>query len=299
MIKRIVEISNPAHLRVKHRQLVVVRQDEDDVSVPLEDLGVLILSNPAISHTQQVIAECMRENIVLVLCDARHLPCATLLPLSGHSLQQKILAQQIAATLPAKKRIWRAVVRCKILHQAKVLKKTGGAYEAELLSLQKRVQSGDPENREAQAARLYWKGLFGEKFKRFAAADGGANAFLNYGYALVRAATARAIVGGGLHPALGVHHHNQYDPLCLADDLMEPLRPFVDIAVWKICGGKGDAKIELSPQIKKELLAVLTAPCITSAGKEAMLTALHGYVASFRRCLCGEEADIRIPTLPV
>lgn len=275
--------------------MIVVR-DEDETSVPVEDLGVLILSNPAITHTQQVLTECLKHNVVIVVSDSRHLPCAAILPLAGHSLHTKILAAQIAATAPVKKRIWQAVVRAKIRHQADVLHRVSGKECRPVLAMASLVRSGDSGNMEAQAARFYWPRLFGKTFRRNADA-GGANAMLNYGYAVFRAATARAIVGAGLHPSLGIHHHNQYDALCLADDLMEPLRPAVDWTVWNIVRERAAEIPELSPEVKKKILGELSRPCRMPDGKNPLMIALHSYVASFRRCLSGEEKTPAIPGL--
>lgn len=296
MIKRILEISSAARLRVRHRQLIVSREGEEDASVPIEDLGILILSNSAITHTQKVFTECLQNNVVIVLSDSRHLPCAAMMPLAGHSTHTKILAAQITATAPTKKRIWQAVVRAKIRHQAAVLRNVAPEEFKPLQAMVKLVQSGDSGNIEAQAARFYWPRLFGKSFRRNADADG-ANALLNYGYAIVRAATARAVVGAGLHPSLGIHHHNQYDSLCLADDLMEPLRPAVDRIVWEMARECPDERLELSPTVKKKLLGVLSMPCSMSDGQDPLMIAMHAYAASIRRCLSGEQDSPTIPGL--
>ena len=294
MIKRIVEISNPSYLYMRNLQMVIERDGAEIGSVPIEDLGVLILDHPAITHTQALLTACFENNVVTLVCDNKHLPSAILLPLDGHTLHSKTLGQQIAATEPACKRLWQRVVQAKIREQAKVLHSATGD-DKPLNAYAAKVKSGDPDNIEAQAARIYWQRLFGKSFRRDPDTPG-INAMLNYGYAVMRGAVARAAVGAGLHPALGVHHRNQYNSLALADDLMEPLRPLVDIKVYEVCELLPDTP-ELTPQNKRALLEILDWDCAIGERKFPLMVALHQYAASVRKVLAGEEKDVEIPVL--
>jgi CRISPR-associated protein Cas1 len=294
MTKRIVEIGSPARLSLRHRQMRIEQEDKETVTIPVEDLGVLILDHPAISHTQGLFAACTEGNVAVLICGERHLPAAVLMPLEGHSLHGKILRQQVAVSEPTCKRLWQAIVRAKIEAQAEALEAAGESGKG-LAEMAQRVRSGDPENLEAQAARIYWPRLFGKGFRRLQG-GGGANALLNYGYALLRAAVARAVVGAGLHPALGVHHHNQYDAMCLADDLMEPLRPLADFKVHEILQARS-GEVELDPETKRELLAILGRDLRIGDRNFPLVTALHGYAASVREVICGGEKEPEIPRL--
>ena len=295
MIKRIIEVSTAAKVSCKNKQLVVRRKGEDDASIPIEDIGILILDNPAITHTQGALSACVANNAAVIICDtARHTPTAMLLPFEGHSLQSKAMYIQTSASLPAKKRLWQIIVRAKIIHQAKVLKSTCGESAA-MLRLANKVKSGDPENIEAQAAKLYWRSLFGKQFRRDRGASG-VNALLNYGYAIMRAAVARAIVGAGMHPALGIHHHSQYNTFCFADDLLEPLRPFIDIKVHEIHQLTKE-KIDLGRENKLAVLGCLSWQTAISGQKMPLMVALHHYAASVRQAIAGEIKKPEIPAL--
>lgn len=294
MIKRIVEISNPSYLHLKNKQMVIERDGQEIGNIPIEDLGVLILDHPAIVHTQGLLAACFEQNVAVLLCDGKHLPSAILLPLEGHTLHSKILRQQIAASEPTAKRIWQRIVQAKIREQAKVLQSAIG-NSSPLNLYANKVKSGDPDNIEAQAARIYWQKLFGADFRRDQDAEG-INAMLNYGYAVIRGAVARAIVGTGLHPAIGVHHRNQYNSFALADDLMEPLRPLVDIKVHEITKVLAEAP-ELTPQNKRAMLEILSWNCTLNERKMPLMVSLHLYAASVRKILAGEANEMDIPEI--
>jgi CRISPR-associated protein Cas1 len=294
MIKRIVEISNPAYLHLRNRQMVIEREDAVVGTVPVEDLGMLILDHSGITHTQALLTACSENNVVVLVCDSKHLPSAILLPLDGHTLHSKTLGQQIAATEPTCKRLWQHVVQAKIREQAKVLHSATG-NDTPLRAYAAKVKSGDPENIEAQAARIYWQRLFGPEFRRNSDTPG-INAMLNYGYAVMRGAVARAVVGAGLHPALGVHHRNQYNSFALADDLMEPLRPLVDIKVYEVCELLSDTP-KLTSENKRALLEILGWDCTIGERKFPLMIALHQYAASVRRMLAGEQKEVEIPVL--
>ena len=224
MIKRIIDISEAAYVRLKHQQLVIEKQSEIVGQVPIEDLGVLILQHPAIVLTQQLIVACQKNKVVIVFCDEKHLPYSLILPIGeGHTLHNKILKQQMAISEPTRKRLWQKIVQHKIKEQEQTLVMLN-KESTRLSFLSTQVKTGDSGNCEAIAAQAYWKLLFGKAFKRDADLDG-VNSLLNYGYAIIRAAVARSICGAGLHPTIGLFHTNQYNALCLADDLMEPFRP--------------------------------------------------------------------------
>jgi CRISPR-associated protein Cas1 len=255
---------------------------------------VLILSHLAITCTQQVMCACWQNNVVVVCCDERFMPGAALIPLDAHSLQAKTLAIQIEASEPLKKRLWADIVKAKIREQVKVLKSVNHDT-AGLTHYPQKVKSGDPENVEAQAARIYWGRLFGPEFRRDRD-DPGVNALLNYGYAVVRAAVARAVVGAGLTPALGIHHRNQYNSFALVDDLVEPLRPWVDVKVHELAQ-LAPAEIELTPPVKRDLIGVLGWNCSLGGRSWPMLVALTHYAASVRDVLAGAQKRAEIPEL--
>ncbi|HHT9112553.1 MAG: type II CRISPR-associated endonuclease Cas1 [Planctomycetes bacterium] len=294
MIKRIVEISNPARLFLRNQQMVVDREGFESVSIPVEDMGILILDHPAITHTQGLLTACFKHNVAVLICDEKHLPGGIFFPLEGNSLHSRTIAQQVQITEPIRKRLWQAIVRAKIREQAKVLLHATGD-SSPLPAFAARVKSGDPENIEAQAARIYWQRLFGQTFCRDPDVSG-INSLLNYGYAVMRAAVARAIVGTGLHPALGLHHHNQYNSFCLADDLVEPLRPVVDLKVFELCKKLTDETV-LSLENKRALLEILSADCIVNNQRLPLMTSLHHYAASVRKVICGEHKSVEIPAL--
>ncbi len=296
MTNRIIEISNPAHLSLRKKQLVLKDGDGNELAIiPIEDMAMLILNHPAITFSQALISECSAQKVGLVITDSKHMPSLILQPLDTHSLHTKILREQLQASVPRKKQIWQIIVRAKISEQIKVLKAQGRSYQS-LEPMIERVRSGDVENVEAQAARCYWKELFGNDFRRNVDLAG-TNAFLNYGYAVMRAAVARAVVACGLHPALSVHHSSQYNAFCLADDLIEPLRPRVDLhtaTMPDIWLGAND----LTPEIKRYILDILTREVNFSGSSYPLLVALERYVVSYRAFLCDETpVKIEFPLL--
>jgi len=291
MIKRIVEVGSPARLSLVNHQLVLERQGQESATVPAEDLGLLILDHQGITYTQAVFTACSKHNALVLICDDKHLPGAVMLPLDCHSLQSRIMAQQIKIAEPTRKRLWQAIVRAKINGQARTLQTVKGSA-GPLPALAEKVRSGDPSNVEAQAARFYWQQLFGEDFRR-GNDEEHLNGLLNYGYAVVRAACARALVGAGLHPSFGLHHHNQYNSFCLADDLVEPLRPLVDLAVYRL--GHNGLNSGLTKEHKQSLLKVLAQTCSIGDLRLPLMEACHHYAASLRQVMCGETRRIAIP----
>lgn len=208
-------------------------RDTQSHTIPFADIAVLVTSHPQISFTQAVLANLAAAGGMFIVSDEKHLPAAMLLPLSTHSTQTERFARQAAVSLPTRKRAWQQIAQAKIRAQGRLLKEITG-HDGGLGDMAVKVRSGDPDNLEAQAARLYWQALFGEDGFRRDPEGEGVNPHLNYGYAVLRAIVARALCAAGLHPSLGVHHHNRYDTFCLADDLMEPFRPLVDRVVAKL-----------------------------------------------------------------
>jgi CRISPR-associated protein Cas1 len=300
MIGGVLEIAqNDRHLSL-YRGFVCIKDHQDEIGrVALDDLTVVMLTADQISFSKAVVTALMERGIPLVSCGRNYHPDGVMLPYGTHYQQAGVLAQQIALSEPRRKRLWQQVVQAKITQQRQVLlwypanDKAGGADA--LQQLVSRVKSGDPENTEAQAARLYWPALFGADFRRDHTASG-RNSFLNYGYAVVRAATARALVGAGLTPALGLHHHQAGNAFALADDLMEPFRPMVDALVKEIeCDYPGSFPEILSVADKRRIVAVLQWDCDTLAGRSPLINVLHSMAHTLVLCLHDHDAALLLP----
>lgn len=291
MIKRCVEVSGgPAHLSVKNSQLVLTREGREISQIPIEDLGVLVIDNPSITYTHAALATMVEQNVAVVVCGGNHHPAGLLLPIEGHTLHGATVTMQSSTVKRVKDRLWKEIIAAKLKNQAYAVKLTGKEGSG-LEALSRRVKSGDPENLEAQAAQRYWPMLFGPAFRR--SRDGGPpNNLLNYGYIVLRAATARAVCGAGLHPSLGIHHRNQYNAFALADDLMEPVRPLVDIAVYKLWN---EGKTEICREGKEKLLGVLASSVEINGQNSPLMTALQKSAASLREALAGESNGLNIP----
>jgi CRISPR-associated protein Cas1 len=294
MIRRIVHVGTPSALRLKDERLWIEREGEAPGSVPVEDLGVLVLDYAHTTVTVPLLAKLAEQNVAVVVCDARHVPAAYCLALESNHLHAQVLREQIEAPLPRRKRLWQTIVQAKIRNQAALLRTAWGRDHG-LAALAETVRSGDPENVEATAATAYFGRLFGEEFVRDRDLPG-LNARLNYGYAVLRAAVARAVAGAGLHGALGIHHRSRYNAWALADDLVEPLRPLVDRSVLQL-GPPGAEEQDVSPQVKRELLGVLTDEVGWRGKRLPLLVALGHYAANFRACLAGEERKFACPVL--
>lgn len=293
MIKRIIEISGPARLSLNRGQMVVERHGLDPETVPVEDIGVLILDNPCISHTQGLLSACFEQNAAVLVCDSRHLPAAIFLPFEANSLHSRVIAMQGAAPETTKKRLWKRIIRAKLKEQAGTLR-FAGKDPGPLPALAAQVRAGDPDNIEARAAKVYWQKLFGPDFRRDRESTG-VNALLNYGYSLIRGGVARAVAGAGLHPSLGIHHHNQYNNFCLADDLIEPMRPIVDSVAFSIFEKSDGNKIELNKDNRRKLLGILNYTCEIGGRTLPLLSALHVYAASIRKVILCETKEPEIP----
>jgi CRISP-associated protein Cas1 len=294
MIKRCLEISGgPTFLAMENRQLVLSRDGQQIARVPIEDLGVLVVDHPACTYTHGVLTAMAENGVAVVLGGPTHHPAAIMLPVEGNSLQGEAANAQAGASRALKGRLWREVVRAKITAQGQVLACRGreaGAFR----ELARRVRPGDPENLEAQAARRYWSAVFPAGFRRQREGEP-PNNLLNYGYMVLRAAVARAIVGAGLYPALGIHHRNRYNAFALADDLMEPLRPLIDLTVLKLCDCNFN---DLSREVRANLLETLAAPVTWRSQRSPLTVALARYAASVREVFAGQLARPQIPRLP-
>lgn len=298
MIKKTLYFSNPAYLSLKNSQLVIkLVESEQTVTRPIEDLGMVVLDNRQITISQGAIAALLDNNCALVTCDAKCMPTGLMLPLHGNATQNEHFREQIDASLPLRKQLWQQTVEQKILNQAKALEQCSGAENRCMLAWAKDVRSGDPENLEGRAAAYYWKSFFPmyEDFTR--ERDAGApNNLLNYGYAILRAIIARALVASGLLPTLGIHHHNRYNAYCLADDIMEPYRPYVDILVYGIVKDLG-TEIELTPDVKKRLLVISSIDVSIGGHQSPLMVAVTTTTASLAKCFSGELRKIVYPEL--
>ncbi|MBE0472006.1 MAG: type II CRISPR-associated endonuclease Cas1 [Methyloprofundus sp.] len=287
MIKRTLEISHPSYLKSHQAQLVIEQDHQQVGQVAFEDLGVLILAHPQITLTQAVLEACAQVNCVIVHCDHRHIPISLTLPLASHSLHSKIIQQQIQITPVRRKQLWQQIVREKIIQQAQTLQNLNINTQV-LTRLVGQVQSGDKTNIEAQAAQKYWKLLLGQDFRRDPDLDG-VNSLLNYGYAIIRATIARALVGTGFHPAIGLNHTNQYNAYCLADDVMEPFRPWVDQQV--VCFESD----QINQQSKAALLNQLNQTVVFQQKSQPFLVALSLFVAQLKSAYTDNEVVLTFP----
>jgi len=319
LIKKIIEISQArTSLSIKYGQLVIKTQlpkesaspasprlrrvsaslretDITEKSIPCEDIGVLLVDNQATNYTHCVFTELLKCGAAVVLCDNNHLPSGMLLPIEANTIQTERYAKQINAKEPLKKKLWQQIVRAKIRHQAKLVKDNTQIYKA-LSALLSQVRSGDPSNIEARASKLFWGAYIqGLEFRRDAEGKP-PNNLLNYGYMVMRAAVARAICSAGLLPSVGLHHRNKYNAFCLADDLVEPFRGFVEAKAREIIKSGEDYE-ELTQAIKARLLETLYEEVEISEYKGPLMVGLHRTAASLVRCFCGEQKEIDLPKI--
>ena len=270
MTDRLLDFSeSPASLNTENGLLVIRLPDRPVQTVPLADIGALVASHRQVVFTQNLVAALAKAGAPLICCDERHHPAAMLLPLEGHSTQAERFQAQASAALPVKKRLWKEIVALKIQMQGSALRRLHGE-DGGILPLARKVRSGDPDNLEAVAAQRYWSRIMGDPEFRRGKEEDPRNWMLNYGYAIVRATVARALCAGGLHPSLGVNHRNRYNAFCLADDLMEPMRPLVDHRVVLLCRELPRQDWEVNKQTKAALLAALTAR-YTTGGEQHTL----------------------------
>ena len=269
---------------------MTISSRDNVAKVPLDDIGTVLVTGRGATYTNNLLVALAKRGVALVICAPNFLPVAWLWPIEGHHVQAERMAAQLQATRPIGKRLWRDVVRAKIDQQAAVLGRLGQPSGG-VAGLGRRVRAGDPDNVEAQAARRYWPLAFGREFRRDRKA-GGANALLNYGYTVLRAATARAIVASGLHPSIGIHHANRYDHLRLADDLMEPFRPLVDLIVIDLMKS---AVTDLTPEAKRQLALVLARDLPTAAGTTPVASCLLRLAQSLARSYLTRETALELP----
>ena len=297
MIGRVVEIASEGQHLTRHRGFLVVRKDGDEQGrIPLDDIAVVLCNTEAhgLTYTNDLLVEMANRGIPAVLCGGNYLPMAWLWPIEGHHVQAMRMRCQLEASLPLRKRLWQAIVKAKIEQQSNVLQLAGESAGG-LPALAQRVRSGDPDNIEAQAARRYWPLLFGSGFRRDRSA-GGANAFLNYGYTVLRAAVARAVCAAGLHPSIGIHHHNRANPFCLVDDLMEPFRPLVDCAVFRLVE---EGRKEMDSETKRTLAGVLVMDLRTERGTTPLQTCIERAAQSVAQSYEARSPALIFPGIPL
>ncbi len=301
MIKRTLYFGNPCYLRKEMEQLVI-EYPEGNVSmksVPIEDIGVVVLDNPRITITQNLLAGLSENNAAILNCDSRHLPFSLMLPTSVHHAYTEKLRFQIEASLPLKKNLWQQTVIAKIKNQASLLKELG-LDSARLDYLAGIVKSDDSENCEGRAASYYWKMLFYDNgsFRRHRFGEP-PNNMLNYGYAVLRAVVARSLVASGLITAMGIHHRNKYNPYCLADDIMEPFRPYVDGLVIKVAEDFDDPDdlYDLSPELKRRLLEIPAMDIRIEGQGSPLMVGMQRTTASLMHCFEGASRKLVYPEL--
>lgn len=306
MIKRTILIENHVRLSMRLGQLVITYPEiaEDETlssavrqqgtkTIPIEDLGVLILDNRQISLTQALLSELIAQNVAIITCDDKHMPIGLQLTLDGHNLQTERFSDQINASEPLKKQMWQQTIMSKIRGQAAILRNQGVAAD-NMLAWANNVRSGDVDNLEGRAAVYYWRNVFhNPDFVR--GQDGlPPNNLLNYGYSILRSIVARSLVAVGLLPTFGIHHHNRYNAYCLADDIMEPYRPAVDKVVLDICSKTADIS-KLTSAHKIQLLGVCTADILIEGHRSPLMTAVQTTAQSVQKCFAGESRKIIYP----
>lgn len=296
MTEHILDISEQSGtLRVRYGQLVFEQEGETTASVPLSELATVVVSNNRVRYSHALLAGIAQEGATLVVCDNKHLPAAMLIPLAGHYVQGERFRMQAQVNKPTKKRLWKQIVQAKLRAQAALLDDLRGEDEG-IGRMADRVRSGDKDNMEARAARRYWRALFADPdFQRSRDADD-QNRHLNYGYAVLRSLVARAVCGVGLHPSLGLHHHNRYDAFCLADDLMEPYRPLVDRAVVRWVADH-DPTGPLDQATRKHLIKSLTGTLELEGAERTLFDVLRRCASSLVKVLEGKEDKLLIPEL--
>ena len=292
MLKKSILLENKASLTTKNLQLVVKTETKES-TIPIEDIGYIVIDNPEIYLSIPALNLLIDNNTAVIICNTNHLPNGMFLNLNSHHIQQEIFKNQINATVPLKKQLWQQTIVEKIKNQGILLEKiTSKKNNFDFLA--SKVLSGDTTNMEGVAASFYWKSFFEHDFKRERFGDY-PNNFLNYGYALLRAATARALSGSGLLNTLGIHHKSKYNAFALADDIMEPYRPIVDEKVFELMNHYNEQ--ELNTQLKAELLQILTRTVYFKDEKSPLMVALQKTASSLQQCYMGDRKKIKYPKL--
>lgn len=312
MIKKTLYFGNPAYLSLRMEQMVIrilsekvledmpdIIKQESIVTRPIEDIGLVILDHKQITITQGLLEALLENNCAVITCDSHRLPVGLMLPLCGNSIQSERFQDQIAASQPLKKQLWQQTIKAKIENQAQVLSSCAHVEVRCMRRWSNDVKSGDSDNLEARAAVYYWKNLFSgiSGLETFTRNREGIvpNNLLNYGYAILRAVVARALVSSGMLPTFGIHHHNRYNAYCLADDIMEPYRPYVDELVYGIVQDVGVENLELNKDIKYRLLAIPTLDVVISGKRSPLMVGVTQTTASLYKCFSGELRKIAYP----
>lgn len=311
MIKRTLCFSNPAYLSLSNSQLTIKMPEVENANVPdslkreatttipIEDIGIVLLDNRQITITQGVMEALLENNSAVITCDSSHLPVGLMLPLCGNTLQNERFRNQLDASVPLCKQLWQQTVQQKIHNQAAILSKTRSAVVKNMLAWVGDVKSGDSENLEGRAAAYYWKNMFPAVADFTRDRDGiSPNNLLNYGYAILRAIIARSLVASGLLPTLGIHHHNRYNAYCLADDIMEPYRPYVDKLVVEITEKFGYPET-ITTELKRELLVIPTLDVVIGGQRSPLMVAAGQTTASLYKCFSGELRKISYPSIEI
>ena len=295
MIKRTILLESKAYLSTSNEQLVIAYPNEErtSVRVPIEDLGLMVIEHRQITLTSVLLEKLMEANVAVINCNSQHMPSGQLLPYNGHTEQSERYRWQIEASLPLKKNLWQQTISQKIHNQGALLNHNEIAND-NMTYWAKSVTSGDAQNHEARAAAYFWKNIFGEiDFKRDREGDA-PNNLLNYGYAILRAITARALVSSGLLPSLGIHHKNKYNAFCLADDIMEPYRPFVDAGVLELVNNEGDIS-EIRKEHKKALLSIPVLNVFMDGKMSPLMVAMSRTTNSLVECFKGDRRRLLVP----
>lgn len=313
MIKKTLYFGSPTYLSLRNKQIVIklpavekatnvadIIRQESVVTKPIEEVGIVVLDNKQITLTQGLLESLLENNVSVVTCDSRSMPVGLLLPLYGNTIQNERFRCQLDASLPLRKQLWQQTMRAKIENQACVLREMTSSEVQCMFVWANNVRSGDPDNLEARAAVYYWKNLFAKEEPQFIRGRDGLppNNLLNYGYAILRAIIARALVCSGLLPTLGIHHHNRYNAYCLADDMMEPYRPYVDRLVLQIVR-KGEDYSVLTKDLKAQLLSIPTIEVVINGQRSPLMVAATTTTASLFKCFNGEQRRIVYPTMIV
>ncbi len=312
MIKRTLYFGNPAYLSLRSKQLLIrlpeVEKNDSlpetfkrdaERTVPIEDIGFVVLDHKQITITQGVLEALLENNCAVITCDSSRMPVGLMLPLSGNNIQSERFREQIDASVPLKKQLWQQTMQAKIHNQASVLYERGIEVR-NMVVWESKVKSGDSENMEARAAVYHWANIFSrcEGLSSFTRGREGAppNNLLNYGYAILRAIVARSLVTSGLLPTFGIHHHNRYNAYCLADDIMEPYRPYVDRVVCEIVDSGVDYS-ELTIDIKQRLLSLPVLDVVICGDRRPLMNAVSQTTTSLYRCFSGERRKIDYPEM--
>ena len=295
MIKRTLYFGNPCYLHKSNDQLVFENTDtKEKITAPIEDIGIVVLDNQQITISNALLMALMENNAAIISCNWQHLPEGLMLPFAGHHAFTEMARYQLEASEPLKKNLWQQTVVSKISNQAALLNLLG--IECENMKYwASKVKSGDPDNYEARAAAFYWENIFSDnnKFRRHRFGSP-PNNLLNYGYAILRGTIARSLVGSGMLPFSGIHHRNKYNPYCLADDVMEPYRPYVDLAVLHILD-ETEKTDELTKEIKTKLLSVPATDITIDNEKSPLMVGAQRTTASLMKCFMGKTRKIIYP----